>query len=112
LRLHLAHELGQVIQIIAAGCVRDDFQRSRISIIYHQITGANDHFQLQTLRQFNRSGVGCRQIELKDVRLREHGREDQEKNQDHHHVDHRHDVQIIAPLVVAGVIAADEARRF
>ena len=51
-----------------------------------------------------------RKVELQDVRLGEHGGENQEEHQDHHHVDHRHDVQIVAPLVIAGVIASDEAR--
>jgi len=101
-----------MIQIIAGRRIFNRFQRARITVIDQQIVRPNDHLELQPFRQLNRSGVACRQVQLKDVRLGEDRGKDQEKHQDHHHVDHRHDVQIIAPLVIAGVIASDEARGF
>jgi hypothetical protein len=101
-----------MLQIIARRRVGEHLERSGIAIIHHEVIGTNNHLELQVFRQFNRNGVAGRQIELQDIGLGKHRRKDQEKHQDHHHVDHRHDVQIIAPLVIAGVIASDEARSF
>src|SRR5450631_2148040 len=82
-------------------------QRTGIAIVHDDVVGTNDDFELEPLREVRYRRTARRQVQLQDIRLGKHGREDQEKYQDDHHVDHRHDIQIVAPLVVAGVIASD-----
>jgi len=82
-------------------------ERTRIAIVHDEVVGSNDDFELEPLRQVRYRHAAGRQVQLQDVRLGKHGRENQEKHQDDHHVDHRHDIQIVAPRVVAGVIASD-----
>ena len=103
----------RLLQIIAARRIGEDLERTRVAVVDHQVVGTNDDFELQSLGQVKRSGIAVAgQVQLQDIRLGKHRGENQEEHQDHHHVDHRHDVQIIAPLVIAGVIASDEARGF
>jgi hypothetical protein len=112
LRFDLAHEHRQVLQVIAARGILDDLERARVAVVDQKVVGPNDHFELEPLRQIDWRGIIGRKIQLQNVRLGKHRGKDQEKHQNHHHVDHRHDVQIVAPLVIAGVIASDEARGF
>jgi len=81
-------------------------ERTRIAIVHDEVVGSNDDFELEPC---GRSGTAmllagrfnCRMFVLENTAVKSR------KHQDDHHVDHRHDIQIVAPRVVAGVIASD-----
>jgi hypothetical protein len=113
LRFDLAHEQREILEVVAGRRIQNHLERSGISIVDHDVVGTQDDLELQALRQVGRRQLAVGgQVQLQNIGLRENRGKNQEKHQDHHHVDHRHDVQIITPLVVAGVITADEARSF
>ena len=93
-----AEVIGQGLEVGAVGQIGQPLEQTSVAVGDLDCIGAHDHLQLQHDRQLRGRAAVHRQVEPREVHLREYCGEDQEDDQDDHHVQLRDDVVLTPAL--------------